>query len=110
MTAQSSQAVTQAGITPAQLTPQTTDTINEAQFGPFGLMARIVTTGTATNVTVSDPTLTGLNNVGTPAVLAAPATGVRALFIPRAAINPATGVATLNFSSVTGVTYELYRA
>lgn len=110
MTAQNSQSVTQAGITPAQLTPQATDTIAEGQFGPFGVNARITTTGTATNVTVTDPNTTALGNAGTLVPLAAPATGVRYLFVPRAAINPATGLATINFSSVTGVTYELIRA
>jgi hypothetical protein len=40
-----------------------------------------------------------------------PATGTRQWLIPLAAVNPATGVATVTFSgALTGVTYELWRA
>lgn len=110
MTAQNSQSVAQAGTTPTPLTPQTTDTISEANFGPYGLYARLITTGTTSNFTVTDPGATALGNAGTAVAVALPATGVRMVFIPRGAIAPATGLATITFSSVTGVTYELYRA
>lgn len=111
MTLQVSQSVVATGTTPAALTPAATDTIAEGSFGPAGLYARVITTGTATNVTVQDPNLTVLGNAGTPVAVAAPATGVRMIFIPRSAVNPATGVASVDFSGArTGVTYELYRA
>lgn len=104
------QNIVVAGTTPSALTPAASDTIAAGSFGPRGVIARIITTGTATNVTVVDPGATDLGNAGTSAVLAAPATGVRMLLVPRAAINPSTGVATLQFSgALTGVTYELYR-
>jgi hypothetical protein len=104
------QNIVAAGTTPSALTPAASDTIAVGSFGPRGVIARIITTGTATNVTVVDPGTTDLGNAGTSAALAAPATGVRMLLIPRAAINPSTGVATLQFSgALTGVTYELYR-
>lgn len=110
MTLQVSQSILQAGTTPSALTPAASDTIAEGSFGSNGLIARIITTGTATDVATLDPNTTGLGNAGTVVPLSAPATGARMLYIPRASINQATGLATLTFSGArTGVTYELYR-
>lgn len=96
--------------TPAPITPAAADTIAETQFGSTGVIVRIITTGTATTLTVTDPTTTGLGNAGTLASQTAPATGARMAFIPRAALSPSSATATLNWSgALTGVTYELYR-
>lgn len=111
MTLQVSQSVVTTGTTPAPLTPAASDTIAAGSFGPAGLNARVITTGTATDVAVLDPNLTAQGNAGTVVPVSAPATGIRMVFIPVSAINPATGVATVTFSGArTGVTYELYRA
>lgn len=111
MAAVTTQSVSNGALTtPAAITPAAADTIAETQFGSLGVLVRIITTGTATTLTVSDPTTTGLGNAGTLAAQTAPATGARMAFVPRAAINPATQQATLNWSgALTGVTYELYR-
>lgn len=111
MTAQVTQSVSNGALTtPSALTPAASDTIAETQFGSLGVMLRIITTGTATTLTVSDPTTTDLGNAGTLASQTCPSSGSRMAFIPRAAIAPATGLATLNFSgALTGVTYEAYR-
>ena len=96
--------------TPTPITPTASDTIAEGSFGPNGCIMRVITTGTATNVQVLDPGFSPSSNPGTPPSLAAPATGNRMLTIPRQAINPASGLATVTFSgALTGVTYELYR-
>lgn len=96
--------------TPSAVTPGATDTIARAQFGANGVLVRIITTGTATTLTVSDPTTTGLGNVGTLASQTAPATGARMAYIPIAACSPSTDLATLNYSgALTGVTCEYYR-
>lgn len=96
--------------TPSAVTPGATDTIARAQFGANGVLVRIITSGTATTLTVSDPTTTGLGNAGTLAAQTAPATGVRMAYIPLAAIVPSTDLATLNYSgALTGVTVEYYR-
>jgi hypothetical protein len=115
MTLQVSQSVAVPGsgnfTTPTPLTPAATDTISQDSFGPTGLICFVVTTGTLTNVTVLDPTVTGLSYAGTVPSLAGTATGHRAIFIPRTAIAPSTGLATLTFSgAMTGVTYYLFRA
>jgi hypothetical protein len=110
MTAQVTQSVSNGALTtPSPLTPASVDTIARSQFGPTGVLLRIITSGTGTTLTISDPTTTGLGNVGTLAAQTAPATGNRMAFVPLAAINPATDVATLNWSSLTGMTYEAYR-
>lgn len=101
------QSILQAGTTPAAQTPSASDTIAAGSFGAQGVAMRVITTGTASNISVVDPTTTGLGNAGTLVPLAAPATGVRMLFVPRAAIN-SSGVATITSSSQTGLTYELY--
>lgn len=102
------QSVLQAGTTPSAQTPSASDTIAAGSFGAYGVIVRVITTGTASNVATLDPTTSGLGNAGTVVALAAPATGIRMLFVPRAAINPSTGVATLTSSSQAGMTYELY--
>lgn len=111
MTAQVTQSVSNGALTtPSALTPAAADTIARSQFGSTGVLLRIITTGTATTLTVSDPTTTDLGNVGTLASQVCPSSGSRMAFIPIAAINPSTDLATLNFSgALTGVTYEAYR-
>ena len=114
MTLQVSQSVNAPGAgtltTPTALTPAATDTISQDTFGPNGLLMIVVTTGTLTNVTVLDPGVTALSYAGTVPSLAGTATGHRALVIPRSAINPATGLASVTFSgALTGVTYYLFR-
>jgi hypothetical protein len=111
MAAVTTQSVSNGALTtPAAITPAAADTIARAQFGSTGVLVRIITTGTATTLTVSDPTTTDLGNVGTLAAQTAPATGVRMAFIPLTAISPSADTATLNWSgALTGVTYELYR-
>ena len=110
MALQASQVVVTTGTTPAAITPTASDTIAESSFGPTGVVMRVITTGTATNVAVLDPGVTpGLGNPGTVTPVACPATGVRKILIPRSAIN-SSGVATVTFSgALTGVTYELDR-
>lgn len=110
MAAVSSQSIVAAGTTPTPITPTASDTIAAGQFGPNGCVARVITTGTATNVSVLDPNSTVQGNPGTVNPVAAPATGVRMVFIPVSSISPANQFATVTFSgALTGVTYELYR-
>ncbi|MDT4991420.1 MAG: hypothetical protein QOH97_1312 [Actinoplanes sp.] len=110
MALQASQSVVTTGITPAAITPSASDTIAAASFGVQGVLIRVITTGTATNVAVLDPNVTAQGNPGTVTPLAAPATGVREMLIPLSAVNSSTGVATVTFSgALTGVTYELKR-
>ena len=103
------QSVVSTGTTPTAITPTASDTIPGSTAGPNGWFMRVITTGTASNISVLDPGFTAQSNPGTVTPLAAPATGVRMLLIPRAAINT-SGVVTVTSSSQTGLTYELYTA
>jgi hypothetical protein len=106
----SPQSVVTTGTTPSAITPSASDTIPGSTAGPNGWFLRVITTGTATNVATLDPGFTGISNPGTVTAVAAPATGVRMILIPRGAIN-SSGVVTVTFSgALTGVTYELYTA
>lgn len=115
MTLQATQSVaipsSGAFTTPNALTPAATDTFADSSFGPNGLVLLVLTTGTLTNVTVLDPGLTpGLGYAGTVPSLAGTATGHRAVFVPRSAVNQATGVASVTFSgALTGVTYYAFK-
>jgi hypothetical protein len=115
MTLQVSQTISGPGgqttlTTPTALTPAATDTIDQSSFGPTGLIMFVVTTGTQTDVTVLDPSTTPTGYAGTVPTLTGTATGHRAIFVPRTAISPSTGVATVTFSGArTGVTYYLMR-
>jgi hypothetical protein len=110
MALQSAQSVVTTGTTPTPITPTASDTISSGSFGVNGVYLRVITTGTSTNVAVLDPGFTAQSNPGTVTAVAAPATGVRMILVPRAAIN-SSGVATVTFSgALTGVTYELYTA
>lgn len=101
------QSIVSTGTTPVPITPTVSDTIPGSTAGPAGWAMRVITTGTASNISVLDPGFTGISNPGTVTPLAAPATGVRMLLIPRGAINT-SGVVTVTASSITGMTYELY--
>jgi hypothetical protein len=108
---QASQSVVTTGTTPTALTPSASETVADSSFGTEGVWARVITTGTATTVTVNDPGFSPSGNAGTALAIVCPSTGVRMILIPRGAINPATGLATILFSgALTGVTYELYRS
>lgn len=111
MTLNAAQSVLVTGTTPVPFTPTASDTISANDIDPGGgAVLRVITTGTATNVSILDPNLTALGNAGTVVVVACPGTGVRYILVSPAAVNRATGVATVTFSgTLTGVTYDLLK-
>jgi len=111
MTLTAAQSVVAAGTTPAPYTPTASDTISGNDIIPGGgCVLRVVTTGTATNVSVLDPNFTALGNAGTVVVVACPATGVRYILVAVAAVSATTNLATVTFSgALTGVTYDVIK-
>ena len=111
MTLNAAQSVITTGTTPAPYTPTASDTISGNDIIPGGgCVLRVVTTGTATNVSVLDPNVTSQGNPGTVTAVACPSSGVRYILVPVAAVNNSTGVATVTFSgALTGVTYDLIK-
>lgn len=110
MTLRTPQSVVTTGTTPTAITPTASDTFPVASMGPAGIHLRVITTGTATTVSVQDPGFTPSSNPGTVSGVVCPSTGVRVILVPRTA-GDSTGVATVLFSgALTGVTYEIYTA
>jgi hypothetical protein len=111
MTLNAAQSVVTTGTTPGPFTPTASDTISANDIIPGGgCVLRVITTGTVTTVSVQDPNLTSQGNPGTVTGVTMPATGVRYILVPVAAVNPATGVATVLFSgALTGVTYDIVK-
>lgn len=111
MTLQASTSLPNGALTtPVPLTPAASDTIAAGSFGPNGCLMRVITTGTATDVSITDPNLTIVGSPAASPSYTCPATGARMLPIPVNMINQATQLATVTFSGArTGVTYELYR-
>lgn len=113
MAALTAVSITTTGAAPAPVAVSASDTIASGQFGSSGCILRVINAGgTVDNVTVTDPNVTVIGGAVTaPTAVTVPiTTGVRMIFIPLAAINPATGNATVNHSFTTSVTCELYRA
>jgi hypothetical protein len=71
----------------------------------------VQTTGTSTNLTVSDAGSTPAGNATTATAIAMSATQIKSIYISPKRADPATGLVTLTASgALTGVTYELYPA
>jgi hypothetical protein len=105
---QVTQTPTTTAAATVPITPSASETIAASSAGTQGVLIRIITTGTATTVTVLDTNNTVQGNPGTPTGQVMPATGSRQWLIPLAAFI--SGVATVTFSgALTGVTYELTR-
>lgn len=113
MSALTSQSIVATGTTPSPTGVGATDTIKRDQFGSIGCLMRVINANAAPdNVAVADPPFykTANSNPGTVTPVAVPATtGVRFIFIPLTAIDPATDLATITHSVQTTVTCELYR-
>jgi len=110
MTLNAAQTVVLTGTTSVPFTATTSDTVSSSDVVPGGgAVIRVITTGTVTNVSVLDPNVTSQGNAGTVVAVATPATGSKYILIPVSAVNASTGVATIQFSTTTGVTYDLLK-
>lgn len=110
MAALTSTSLTLAGVTASGAAVASTDTIAAAQFGPNGVILRVINGGGSSDtVTITDPTTTSLGSAATNPTVAVANGVTKSILIPRSAINPSTGLATVAHSFTTSVTYELYR-
>lgn len=98
------------GATVTPTTPTASDTISLGVLGDAGCILRVQTTGTASNLTISDAGLTPAASATTATAVAMSATQVKALYISPKRADPLTGLVTLTSSSQTAITYELYPA
>jgi hypothetical protein len=98
-----------AAVTPT--TPTASDTISVTLLGEAGCNLRVQTTGTLTNLTISDAGLTPAGNAPPASAVAMSATQIKVIYISPKRADLTTGLVTLTASgALTGVTYELYPA
>lgn len=110
MAALTSTALVRTGVTASGAAVAASDTIAEAQFGTTGAILRVINGGASSDtVTIADPGTTPLGNSASAGTVAVANGTTKMILIPRAAIDPATGYATVTHSYTTTVTYELYR-
>lgn len=110
MAALTSSSLSLAGTLAAAAAVASSDTIADAQFGPNGVLLRVINGGASPDVvTITDPTLTGMASAATNPTVSVTNATTKSILIPRSAINPSTGNATVAHSFTTSVTYELYR-
>lgn len=103
-------SVTSTATTVTAAAVSASDTIAAADIGVNGVLLNVINgAGSPINVTLSDPGTTPVGNVGT-AVAQAVANGTDRWFrIGPNHVNPATGVATVTYSSATTITYKLIK-
>lgn len=101
----------QTKVTVAGAAVASTDTIAAADIGTSGVLLNVINgAGSPINVTISDPGSTAVGNVGTTTAQAvANATDGWFRILPGH-VNPATGVATVAYSSITTITYKAFKA
>lgn len=104
-------SVTSAATTVTAAAVAATDTIAGSDIGQDGVLLNVINgAGAPITVTLSDPGTTAVGNVGT-TVAQSVANGADRWFrISYGHVNPATGVATITYSSATTVTYKLIRS
>lgn len=101
---------TAAGIAWTPAAVSASDTIAAADLGTKGAYLVIINGGgSPDNVTVLDPTLSGLGNAGTALVNAVANATTEVMYIALQAVNLATNVATVTHSFITSVTCVLVR-
>jgi hypothetical protein len=99
-----------AGTVVTATTPTASDTISVALLGDQGGNLRVQTTGTLSNLTISDSGSTPAGNATTATAVAMSATQIRNVFISPKRADPNTGLITITSSSQAGMSYELYPA
>jgi Ca2+-binding RTX toxin-like protein len=110
MAALTATTTTLAGVAPSPASVAASDTIAEAQFGSAGVILRVINGGASSDtVTITDPTTTALGSAATNPTVAVANGAAKMILIPRTAINPSTGVATVAHSYTTSVTCEVWK-
>lgn len=100
-----------AGVAVTGTTPTASDTIALSLLGDAGINLRVQTTGTLTNLTISDAGSTPAGNTTTASAVAMTATQIKMIYISPKRADLSTNLVTITASgALTGVTYELYPA
>lgn len=103
-------SVTSAATTVTAAAVASTDTVAQSDIGTNGALLNVINgAGSPITLTISDPGVTGVGNAGTTSAQSVAAGTDRWFRLSPGHVNPATGVATLTYSSATTVTYKLIR-
>lgn len=103
-------SVTAAATTVAGAAVTTSDTVSASDIGTNGALLNVINgAGAPINVTLTDPNTTAVGNAGTAVAQAVANATDRWFRLSPGHVNPATGVATVTFSSATTITYKLIR-
>jgi hypothetical protein len=87
------------------------DTVDQSDIGSRGCLLQVINgSGGSINVTLADPGSTPVGNAGTAVAQAVPAGEDRWFKLTQHHVDPATGVATITYSSATSVTCKLIKA
>lgn len=98
---------TAAGTVVSPTTPTASDTISITLLGEAGCNLRVQTTGTLSNLTISDAGQTPAANTPAPTAISMSATQIRDIYISPKRADLVTGLVTITSSSQAGMTYEL---
>jgi hypothetical protein len=101
---------TAAGAVVTAASASASDTLTQTQLGTQGVILRASTSGTASNVTVSDGGATPASNPASLTAVALGATATAAIYISPSQVNLGTGLVTITSSSQTGLKYEVFPA
>lgn len=104
-------SVTSTATTVPPLSPATTsETVSSSDIGTYGALLNVINaSGGSMTVTLSDPGTTAIGNPGTTTAQSIANSADRWFRLSPGHVNPSTGVATVGFSTTTGVTYKLIR-
>jgi hypothetical protein len=106
----SATAITRAGVAAAPAAVSVSDTI-PGSLATAGVILEVKNgSGGSINVTFVDPGLTPAGNTGTNAAIAVAAGATKRFKLSTAFVDSSTGNITVNYSSATSVTWELYYA
>lgn len=87
------------------------DTISASDIGTTGVLLNVINgSGSSINVTIADPNTTAVGNAGTTTAQPVANGSDRWFRILPGHVNPTTGVATVNYSATTTVTYKAIKA
>lgn len=110
MAALTSQGITLAGVAPSATSVSTSDTIASTQFGSLGVYVRVINASAVTDtVTIVDPNLTVIGSTASNPSVTVVGTSTKSIFVPVNAVSSASGSATIQHSTTTSITCEVYK-
>ncbi|AGL13879.1 hypothetical protein [Actinoplanes sp. N902-109] len=102
-------SVTRSATTVGPNNMTTSDTVSQSDIGTNGALLNVINgSGSSINVTLADPGSTAVGNAGNATPEAVPAGADRWFRLSPGHVN-SSGVATVNLSAATSVTYKLIR-